>query len=209
VTAADQDSDAVCDASDNCPTVANAGQANQDGDTLGDACDPCTGGSGISASKFAISKLATGPGDDTFKLSGLISLPPSPPVDPIAKGFRLILSDSGGVLRDIAIPAGAINAATKIGWATNATQTKFQYKNADGIDGITKIKLQASTKVPNGFLVKIGGKRGSYLVAAARQPVHVVLIIDTPNATTGQCAERDYTAPACLFDSKGNTFKCK
>lgn len=35
----DTDGDGVPDASDNCPAVANADQANADGDSLGDACD--------------------------------------------------------------------------------------------------------------------------------------------------------------------------
>lgn len=35
----DTDGDTIPDATDNCPTVANADQANADGDTLGDACD--------------------------------------------------------------------------------------------------------------------------------------------------------------------------
>jgi hypothetical protein len=38
-TGADGDSDGVLDASDNCPTVANADQANTDGDSQGNACD--------------------------------------------------------------------------------------------------------------------------------------------------------------------------
>ncbi len=37
--AADTDGDGVPDSSDNCPTVANASQANADGDTQGDVCD--------------------------------------------------------------------------------------------------------------------------------------------------------------------------
>jgi hypothetical protein len=37
--APDGDGDGVPDASDNCPTVANANRANADGDALGDACD--------------------------------------------------------------------------------------------------------------------------------------------------------------------------
>ncbi len=37
----DADGDGVCDAADNCPTVANEDQANADADGLGDACDPC------------------------------------------------------------------------------------------------------------------------------------------------------------------------
>ena len=38
---ADSDGDGVDDSVDNCPTVANPGQANADGDTRGDACDNC------------------------------------------------------------------------------------------------------------------------------------------------------------------------
>ncbi|MFO1009128.1 MAG: M6 family metalloprotease domain-containing protein [Planctomycetota bacterium] len=37
----DSDGDGVPNASDNCPTIANANQANGDGDALGDACDNC------------------------------------------------------------------------------------------------------------------------------------------------------------------------
>jgi len=38
-TCSDSDGDGVPDASDNCPTVSNADQANFDGDSQGDACD--------------------------------------------------------------------------------------------------------------------------------------------------------------------------
>ena len=37
--APDQDGDGVLDGADNCPSVANANQANNDGDSQGDACD--------------------------------------------------------------------------------------------------------------------------------------------------------------------------
>ncbi len=37
----DSDGDGVPEATDNCPSVANADQADTDGDGLGDACDPC------------------------------------------------------------------------------------------------------------------------------------------------------------------------
>ncbi len=37
----DSDGDGVVDALDNCPTVANPDQGNEDSDKYGDACDPC------------------------------------------------------------------------------------------------------------------------------------------------------------------------
>ena len=40
----DQDGDGVCDADDNCPSVANPDQADADADGIGDACDACSTG---------------------------------------------------------------------------------------------------------------------------------------------------------------------
>jgi len=37
----DTDQDGIANGIDNCPNVANADQANEDGDKFGDACDPC------------------------------------------------------------------------------------------------------------------------------------------------------------------------
>jgi hypothetical protein len=38
----DADGDLVADNADNCPSAANASQADQDGNAVGDACDPNT-----------------------------------------------------------------------------------------------------------------------------------------------------------------------
>jgi CSLREA domain-containing protein len=44
---ADTDADGVLDTDDNCPAVANANQANNDGDAQGDACDPDDDNDGV------------------------------------------------------------------------------------------------------------------------------------------------------------------
>ncbi len=41
IDVADTDSDTVCDSSDNCPLIANAGQEDGDADLAGDVCDNC------------------------------------------------------------------------------------------------------------------------------------------------------------------------
>jgi Thrombospondin type 3 repeat len=53
----DSDGDGIPDARDNCPTIANANQADTDGDGIGDACDTDTGVD-LDIKSFSVSKSA-------------------------------------------------------------------------------------------------------------------------------------------------------
>ncbi len=67
----DADGDGVPDSSDNCPTVANAGQQDQDGDGKGDVCDSDGDGDGVAnASDSCPTVASSGPqGCPTFTRS--------------------------------------------------------------------------------------------------------------------------------------------
>src|SRR6266849_8973789 len=137
VREADADGDGVCDMLDNCPNDANPSQADSDHDGIGDACDPCTNIVPVFASKerIRIVNLGTPPGDDRLKLSGIMTVPTSPPIDPPAKGVRVMLNDAAGhTMLDAVIPGGT-------GWTTNAAGTRWRYRNPSGVLGITKVEL--------------------------------------------------------------------
>src|SRR5262249_24666916 len=95
----DGDGDGICDLNDDCPTEPDPTQADTDGDGIGDACDPCTNTAPVyvSKAKIALLKLAAPPGDDRFKFSGLMTLPPGPFIDPAnTHGVRILMTDANG-----------------------------------------------------------------------------------------------------------------
>ncbi len=63
-TPPDADGDGVADATDNCPSVANANQTNTDSDAQGDACDQDDDNDTVNDSTDACPQGTTGPGDD-------------------------------------------------------------------------------------------------------------------------------------------------
>jgi hypothetical protein len=206
VREADADGDGVCDMLDNCPNDANPSQADSDHDGLGDACDPCTNIVPVFASKerIRIANLGTPPGDDGLKLRGVMTVPTSPPVDPPAKGVRVMLNDAAGhTMLDAVIPGGT-------GWTTNAAGTRWRYRNPSGVLGITKVGI-VSRGGQLRFWVK--GRNGSYGVSPAELPVKGTLVIDSPIARTGQCGEMLFPGPApaprCAMNVTGSILRCR
>jgi hypothetical protein len=200
----DQDGDGVCDADDNCPLVANPGQADTDGDGVGDACDPCTGAA-IRKAKLALGKLAPPPGDDTITFKGQMTVPAAPAIDPMTTGVRVLF---GNVL-DATIPAGAFDPTTKTGWKQKNGSFKYQ-NNQGGILGIEKVALVVSTKTPGLVHFALGGKTGSYAVDPAHLPRQATFILA---AAAGQCGDADFAGPApapvCVYKPKHGQVQCK
>ncbi|HEV7734770.1 MAG TPA: hypothetical protein VGR62_21545 [Candidatus Binatia bacterium] len=218
----DSDSDTVCDAIDNCQSIANPTQDNSDGDPLGDACDPCTNiaPTGQEKAKLTLSKLLAPANDESVSFSSFFTnLPTSPTIDPVANGARFLIVDSTGATPvDIIIPGGAYDAATKSGWKVNGSGTSWTYKNSGTIvplvNGMTKVAIKAITKTPGKYKTQVKGRNGNYPVNPANLPLVPTIVIDAPVADTGQCGEAMFPAtppakPSCAAVSGGRTVKCK
>jgi len=110
----DADHDGICDAGDNCPTVANPDQADLDHDGIGDACDPDD--ANLSVTKITLRRNNGGQGDKSgAKGKGFFVT--SPPTDVFngAAGFQIRIQDSIGldITRGFSA-AECVGAGTKV-----------------------------------------------------------------------------------------------
>ncbi|HZR80957.1 MAG TPA: fibronectin type III domain-containing protein [Candidatus Binatia bacterium] len=215
----DTDGDGLCDLTDDCPNQSDPSQADSDGDGTGDACDPCNNYLPVFATKpnVTISKLATPPGDDKLKFSGVVAIPTSPPIDPLNRGVRVLLTDAnGGTIVDATIPGGIYEFNARFGWTINGAGTTYTYRNFGNpvplVEGIYRVTVKKSTRVPGQVQFSVSGKSGSYAVAAAALPLKATIVLDPPYAETNQCGEAVFPGPAsptCTYVTRAGVVKCK
>jgi cysteine-rich repeat protein len=224
----DLDADGVGDQCDNCQAVSNPGQEDADGDDVGTVCDPCTNivPVVIESPRLMIGRLNTPPGDDILKFTGSMVVPFSPAIDPVANGIRLIItaadSPSGAIL-DVSIHGGLFDPATQEGWSANDSGWAYENRGAPvpTLDGIDRVVLRSSTDVPGLLQIAATGRSGSYPMVPTELPVRVTVVIDTPQATTGQCGEATFVGepaalrvlrgrvPACVFNRARSKVRCR
>src|SRR5207302_1396874 len=104
--------------------VCDLAEADSDHDGIGDACDPCTNIVPVFATRarIKIRKLNV-PGSNVLRMKGKMAVPTAPPIDPAAKGVRVLLTDAqGGSMLDAIIPGGA-------GWTSNRAGTAWRNHN--------------------------------------------------------------------------------
>ncbi|HXC52905.1 MAG TPA: hypothetical protein VN634_18610 [Candidatus Limnocylindrales bacterium] len=200
----DSDADGISDAIDNCPGGANASQADADGDGYGDACDPCTSGASMNRPLLIAKNLVLPAGDESLKIKGSATVPTSPAIDPATNGLRIIVSDAiGNSLLDVTVAGGA-------SWTTSTSGFKYWGPKTGGIG---RIGIKTSSAAPGFVKIGIKGKGLTMPAASATLPLRATIVIDTPIATTGQCADGDFPGPSplpqCSTASLGSTIVCK
>jgi hypothetical protein len=172
-------------------------------------CDgSCTGPASMAKTKLKIGKQATPVGDDTLKLSGEMTIPALPALDPPSAGARLLVEDADGhAIVDVVVPPGAYDPVTKTGWRPNSKGTTWTYKNPVGELGIIQLAVKTSKKVPGLVKVSATCKHGAYAAAGAALPLRALVSL----TAAGQCGLATFTAPGqtCALDPKGQSLTCK
>jgi hypothetical protein len=217
----DTDNDTVDNSCDNCLTVVNTDQADEDGDGIGTACDPCNRTapsftiSKKTKPKLVIAKLNTPSGDDKLTFVGTVTVPTTPAIRPLEKGVRVIIEDTNGLdIVDATIPPGTYSSITKIGWTLSRSGARATYKDLSltPVAGIFKVVL-SSTLNPGELKITVRGRKSYYPVTGAQLPLHATIVIDTPQATTGQCGEAAWPgptpSPACRLNSLNSKVTCR
>jgi len=219
----DLDGDGVCDAQDNCPATPNPDQSDLNGNGIGDACEPCTNLAGVfmTDARVVIGRLNTPPGDDRLLFQGqmVVPYPYSPPLDPLANGLRVLVTDvTGAAVLDATIPGGAFDPTTAAGWTVDSGGTTWRYKNAAGtILGIRRVLLRdisnaVGNTVRGRLRFVVMGRSGSYQTDASKMPLRGMVVLDPPTAATGECGEAVFPGPpggTCVFNSVGSMLRCR
>jgi hypothetical protein len=194
----DTDLDGLADCVDNCPTVANADQADADGDGAGTACDPCTRG-------VAVTKPVMTLRNGKLTFTGRIAFSSIPALAPERTGVRVVLEDgTGKMVADATAPPGRFDKRSRMGWSG----LSFRARNGD----VKRLTLTPAKKRRQEVAFTIQGRVVGIVPSAVSQPLKATLVLDAPVATTGLCGEARFTGPASVnpvCTSHGAALVCK
>jgi hypothetical protein len=192
-TRADADADGVCDADDNCPSVANFAQLDSDRDGSGDACDPCISNPGFKWKSLHLELVGINDdvlGNETIRLSAAFTLgTDAAPVDPAATGVEVTLWNGRREVDDpmvVAVPAG-MKGASDAGWTVDETG-RFVYEGgAARVGGVRRAMVKQRK---NGVVaVKLVAPKGAFQSHTSPEPEHVAVAF---GLAPGACAKKHY-----------------
>jgi hypothetical protein len=155
--------------------------------------------------RLRLGRLAAA-GRSTLRLTGIITVPTEPAIDPASRGLRVLVQDvDGAPVVDVVVPGG-------VGWRVNAAQNVWDYRNPLGWQSIVGVKIRDTPPGSGRLRFQVVGRTGTYPISQAGLPVQVTIGIDVPYASTGQCGEAFFPGrpgPTCTLPRAGTALRCK
>jgi hypothetical protein len=199
-------SEASCDL---CPGFDDGDDGDADG--IPDGCDLCTSPGGLhdaSVKKLYMSRDNLGKAQ--FRLSGeFVAGQPFSAFTPHSSGVRVVVqsADIGNVI-DVTLPGGAYNGSGTEGWQTNASGTKWTYRNGLATafplphNGVRTLQLKdRSAKAPNLVRFSLKGRSGDYdAFTFGDIPLSATVTFGgLAEATAGLCTEMFWAVEDCNY----------
>lgn len=164
-----------------------------------------------------LTRLLPPSGDDRISVSGegTLPVPLAPALDPGATGARVeVRAADGTTLLDAAIPGGAYDKQTKVGWRANRARTSWTYQNANGPAGIAKVIVRQASRPAGLIKFTVTGKKAALSVAPDAMPLTARLVLDPGSEATGQCVGVAFPPasngkPRCATKHDGATVSCR
>jgi parallel beta-helix repeat protein len=175
----------------------------------------CTSGAAVARPSAAVRNVRTPPGDDVLVVAGepTLSYPFDPPLDPVAIGIGLVVTDATGTrVVDLTVPPGAYDPATRRGWRTARGGNAWTWLDRSGtrFGGVTRVEVRhRARKQPGLVRVRLRAERGSWPIDPTELPLAVLLVLDPPTAETGQCGAASFAGPAPRCTTDGRTIRCR
>jgi hypothetical protein len=175
----------------------------------------CAASVPVGEPRLIVRGLDSPPGDDRLVFEGAMTLPHpfAPGLDPIAAGVGIVIADAaGGRVLDLAVPGGAHDPVTRVGWKFFPRCRTWRYLNRSAAPpaGITAVTIKdLSRRTPGIVRFKVRGRRGAYPIDTMRLPLAGLLVLDPPTAETGQCGQAAFPGPAPSCTSDSGAVVCK
>jgi DNA-binding beta-propeller fold protein YncE len=173
----------------------------------------CVGGATATGHRLRASRLQTSLGDDGLSVKAVVAFDPPVPLDPLASGLRVVVTDAhrGAAHLDATLPAGAYASATQTGWRVNGAGTRWSWVGATA-DGIAAAAVSTYADRPGVVRVKVRGRHGRY--GSMLVPLEATLVLNPSLAPSGPCAVAEWSAmppqsPSCQLTPAGRSLRCR